>query len=78
MINSKAAGESPRRFLRCSALASLDKPEVYSRICLSGSSSRGSSFDSCVCAQVDVAISLLACCTEIVVLHVKTEVLAVK
>ena len=32
LMNSRALGESPRRFLRCSAAASFGSAEVYSTI----------------------------------------------
>jgi hypothetical protein len=40
-INSKAAGESPRRFLRCSAPSSVDRLAAYVMICVRESSSSG-------------------------------------
>ena len=43
LMNSRALGESPRRFLRCSAAASFGSAEVYSMICVRESWSRGRS-----------------------------------
>jgi hypothetical protein len=42
-MNSKACGESPSMFLRCSAATSLGRVSVYVMICFKLSSSRGSS-----------------------------------
>lgn len=42
-MNSKACGESPSIFLRCSAATSLGRVSVYVMICFKLSSSRGSS-----------------------------------
>ena len=52
-MNSRALGESPRRFFRCSAAASLGSVEVYSRIWFKDSSSRGRSWESWAGAHVD-------------------------
>jgi hypothetical protein len=45
-INSRTAGESPNKFLRCSALAGFDRPAEYVTICVRDSSSSGKSLDS--------------------------------
>ena len=52
VMNSKACGESPNRFLRCSAAASLDRLDTYSMICLRESWSSGSRCESWVMAHV--------------------------
>lgn len=58
-MNSNACGESPRRFLRFSAAASLGRLELYSMICLRELSSRGNRRESWFRAHVyvDEAIS---------------------
>lgn len=56
LMNSRALGESPRRFLRCSAAASFGSAEVYSTICSKESWSRGRRCESWFVAQADEAI----------------------
>ena len=56
VMNSIAGGESPSKFLRCSAPASFDNVSVYEIICFNDSSSRGSSFDSWGSAHFSRAI----------------------
>ena len=46
LMNSRALGESPRRFLRCSAAASFGSAEVYSIMCSKESWSRGRRWES--------------------------------
>ena len=58
-MNSKALGESPSRFLRCSAAVSFGSVEVYSRTCRSEASSRGRSLDSSAVAQLELMINIV-------------------
>lgn len=50
-MNSRAAGESPRRFLRCSAPSSLERLVVYVRSWVRDSASRGRIEESLGAAQ---------------------------
>jgi len=44
-MNSNACDESPNKFLRCSAAASLGSVSAYVMICFNESSSSGSNFE---------------------------------
>lgn len=53
LMNSSALGSSPKSAFRCSAAASFEREEAYSRICISESLSRGKTFESCLRAHSD-------------------------